>query len=204
MGVPGTVHGLEWALKQYGTMKRAALIAPAIRHAEQGFVLDQGDVDMLRAATADFAKDPAIAASSQGGKGIITQADLDQHHTREMKPVECGYRGYRGYRGHHSPPAQPSNGRLKGLPSADNHPLRQVHTEAAPGMCPKHGETVLGTTFCPSRATAASASLRRRPQPAPEFWFMPTLQWVAPNHQERVLRRRWSRHRANNRGTFGG
>ena len=37
----------------------------------------------------------AIVASSQAGGGIITQADLDQYKTREMKPVECDYRGYR-------------------------------------------------------------------------------------------------------------
>jgi gamma-glutamyltranspeptidase/glutathione hydrolase len=145
VGVPGTVHGLELAREKYGTMSRAALIAPAIRHAEQGFVLEQGDVDMLRTATDDFRKDPASAAiflnngqpfdvgqrlvqkdlartlqrisaegvrgfyqgpvgaalvaSSQAGnaaaKGLITQADLDQYATREMKPVECDYRGYR-------------------------------------------------------------------------------------------------------------
>lgn len=45
VAVPGTVHGLELALKQYGTMKRAALMAPAIRYAEQGFELEQGDVE---------------------------------------------------------------------------------------------------------------------------------------------------------------
>ncbi|HET9644308.1 MAG TPA: gamma-glutamyltransferase [Burkholderiaceae bacterium] len=61
VGVPGTVHGLEYALAKYGTMKRSALIAPAIRYAEQGFVLDQGDVDMLLTATEDFRKDPASA-----------------------------------------------------------------------------------------------------------------------------------------------
>ncbi|RZL92867.1 MAG: gamma-glutamyltransferase [Variovorax sp.] len=36
----------------------------------------------------------AIAASSQAGKGIITQADLDQYKTRELAPIECDYRGY--------------------------------------------------------------------------------------------------------------
>ena len=62
VGVPGSVHGLELALAKYGTMKRAALIAPAIRYAEQGFALQQGDVDMLLTATEDFKKDPATAA----------------------------------------------------------------------------------------------------------------------------------------------
>jgi gamma-glutamyltranspeptidase/glutathione hydrolase len=61
-GVPGTVHGLEVALKKYGTMKRAALIDPAIRYAERGFVLDQGDIDMLKTATEDFRKDAPSAA----------------------------------------------------------------------------------------------------------------------------------------------
>jgi len=140
VGVPGTVSGMELAREKYGTMKRAALIAPAIKYAQDGFVLDQGDVDMLRTATDDFKKDAAtgviflnkgepfapgqklvqkdlattlkaisdkgedgfykgavgaaIVASSQAGKGIITQADLDQYKTRELKPVECNYRGY--------------------------------------------------------------------------------------------------------------
>jgi gamma-glutamyltranspeptidase/glutathione hydrolase len=140
VGVPGTVSGLEYALRKYGTMKRQAAIAPAIRYARDGFVLDQGDIDMFQTATEDFKKDPAsaaiflnhgvpfqvgqrivqkdlaqtlkaisdkgedgfykgsvgaaIVASSHAGKGIITQADLDQYQTRELKPVECNYRGY--------------------------------------------------------------------------------------------------------------
>jgi len=141
VGVPGTVSGMELALSKYGTMKRAAVIAPAIKYAEDGFVLDQGDVDMLDTATAAFKKDAAdsgaiflnkgepfrvgqklvqkdlaktlreisakgsdgfykgwvaqaIVASSQAGKGILTQPDLDQYKTRELAPVECDYRGY--------------------------------------------------------------------------------------------------------------
>jgi gamma-glutamyltranspeptidase/glutathione hydrolase len=37
VAVPGTVAGLELALKSYGTMKLADVMAPAIRLAEQGF-----------------------------------------------------------------------------------------------------------------------------------------------------------------------
>jgi gamma-glutamyltranspeptidase/glutathione hydrolase len=62
VAVPGTVSGLETALAKYGTMKRATLLAPAIIYAQHGFVLDQGDIDMLMTATDDFKKDPASAA----------------------------------------------------------------------------------------------------------------------------------------------
>ena len=141
VGVPGTVHGLEAALAKYGTMKRAAVMAPAIRYAQDGFALDQGDVDLFVTATTDFKADPAsaaiflnqgepfapghklvqkdlaatlrlisdkgtdgfyrgpvgaaIVAASRAGKGLITQADLDQYKTRELAPVECDYRGFR-------------------------------------------------------------------------------------------------------------
>ena len=62
VGVPGTVAGMERARAEYGTMQRAALLAPAIKCAQQGFVLEQGDVDMLATATEYFKKDPASAA----------------------------------------------------------------------------------------------------------------------------------------------
>src|SRR5205814_7454746 len=40
VGVPGAVAGLAEALKKYGTMSLADVIAPAIQLAEQGFVVD--------------------------------------------------------------------------------------------------------------------------------------------------------------------
>ena len=140
VGVPGSVSGMEYAREKYGTMKRADLLAPAIQFAEQGFALDQGDIDLLHTATDDFKDDPAsatiflnngqpfqvgdklvqselaktlreisrsgtdgfykgwvggaIVASSQAGKGLLTQDDLDGYKTRELAPVECDYRGY--------------------------------------------------------------------------------------------------------------
>jgi gamma-glutamyltranspeptidase/glutathione hydrolase len=62
VAVPGTVSGLEYAREKYGTQPRASLIAPSIGLAERGFVLDQGDVDMLLEGTEDFRKDAATAA----------------------------------------------------------------------------------------------------------------------------------------------
>ncbi|WFU59382.1 gamma-glutamyltransferase [Bradyrhizobium pachyrhizi] len=140
VGVPGSVAGMEYAREKYGTMKRADVIAPALQLAEDGFVLDQGDVSMLQTSTKDFQDDPpsaaiflnngkpfqvgerlvqhelaetlreiskrgtdgfykgwvgaAIVAASQGGKGLLTQVDLDNYRVRELAPVECDYRGY--------------------------------------------------------------------------------------------------------------
>ncbi len=44
VGVPGTVMGLETARKEFGTMSRAALVAPAIALARDGFTLESGDL----------------------------------------------------------------------------------------------------------------------------------------------------------------
>ncbi len=62
VAVPGTVAGLEYIRAKYGTRPLRTLIDPAIRLAERGFVLAQGDAEMLWEATADFRKDAASAA----------------------------------------------------------------------------------------------------------------------------------------------
>ncbi|OWQ45521.1 gamma-glutamyltransferase [Roseateles noduli] len=177
VGVPGTVSGMEYAREKYGTMKRPALIAPAIALADRGFALEQGDVDMFQTATKDFEADAASGAiflnkgkpfqagdklvqkdlaktlreigakgtdgfykgwvakalveSSQAGKGILTQADLDQYQTRELPPVECDYRGYHVVS---APP--PSSGGViicEMLNILEGYPLRQLGWGSAQG-----------------------------------------------------------------------
>lgn len=49
VGVPGTVKGLNYALDKYGTMQLNEVIKPAIDLAKNGFVLQQGDVDIFKA-----------------------------------------------------------------------------------------------------------------------------------------------------------
>ncbi|WP_019998072.1 gamma-glutamyltransferase [Aureimonas ureilytica] len=62
VGVPGSVAGFELARERYGTKDRAALIAPAIRLAREGFELSPGDVASFTDANADLAKDAGASA----------------------------------------------------------------------------------------------------------------------------------------------
>ena len=62
VGIPGTVAGLELAREKYGSRKRQALIEPAIRLAQQGFVLDDGDASALAHSAAGFQRDAPTAA----------------------------------------------------------------------------------------------------------------------------------------------
>ena len=59
--VPGTVMGLDHAGAKYGRLPRAALIAPAIALARDGFALSRADTDILEARADRFGRDPAAA-----------------------------------------------------------------------------------------------------------------------------------------------
>jgi gamma-glutamyltranspeptidase/glutathione hydrolase len=61
-GVPGTVMGLETARQKFGTLPRASLIAPAIKLAEEGFILTRGDVDVLAEGAKAFREQANVAA----------------------------------------------------------------------------------------------------------------------------------------------
>ncbi|MFK2904274.1 gamma-glutamyltransferase [Dyella ginsengisoli] len=62
VGVPGTVMGFDTALKAYGTMSLQQVIAPAIKLARDGYVLQQGDIDSLDTSNSEFAKHANVAA----------------------------------------------------------------------------------------------------------------------------------------------
>jgi gamma-glutamyltranspeptidase/glutathione hydrolase len=59
--VPGTVMGLDYALGKYGRLTRAAVLAPAIGLARDGFVLSRADTSILDERIDRLAKDPAAA-----------------------------------------------------------------------------------------------------------------------------------------------
>jgi len=100
VAVPGTVAGLELARQHYGTRPRAALIAPAVELAQSGFVLDDGDVQMLHVVTDELRADPASAAiflkhgeRFEAGDRLV-QADLARTLRRIAEQGAAGF--YRG------------------------------------------------------------------------------------------------------------
>jgi gamma-glutamyltranspeptidase / glutathione hydrolase len=62
VGVPGTVLGLDTALREYGTLPLPTLMAASIRLAQDGFILTRGDVDVLDEGAAKFREQPNVAS----------------------------------------------------------------------------------------------------------------------------------------------
>lgn len=61
VAVPGTVMGLDLALKKYGTMTRQQVMAPAIELAEKGYILKSGDIAILDKGTHNFSKQKNVS-----------------------------------------------------------------------------------------------------------------------------------------------
>lgn len=55
VAVPGTVLGLDTALKEYGTLSRQTVMAPAIALAEHGFIFGEQNANLLKEYSAKFA-----------------------------------------------------------------------------------------------------------------------------------------------------
>ena len=158
VGVPGSVSGMEYAREKYGTMKRAQLLAPSVQLAEKGFVLEQGDVELLLTATKDFAEDPATAAiflnkagqSYKAGDRLV-QKDL----ARTLREVSSkGTDGF--YKGWVAKAIADSSKAGKGIITVED--LAQYQTrELAPVECDYRGYRVVSA---PPPALAAWSSAR--------------------------------------------
>jgi gamma-glutamyltranspeptidase/glutathione hydrolase len=124
VGVPGTVMGLERARTEFGTRSRAALMAPAIALATNGYLIAPDDARVYKSMPGDtiqagqtlkqpdlaktlatiardgpnaFYRGPiaqAIVAASAAHGGILTMKDFASYYVDDLAPVHCSYRGY--------------------------------------------------------------------------------------------------------------
>lgn len=60
VGVPGTVAGLLEALERFGTLDRATVLAPAIRTAREGFIVDEDFCSAVKALKRQADADPNV------------------------------------------------------------------------------------------------------------------------------------------------
>ena len=156
VGVPGTVMGLDEALRKYGTMPLQQVIAPAIRLAKEGYVLEQGDVDFLDDSVKDFAKYPNVAAIFlDHGKPYVAGQRLvqkDLAHTLEQI-AEGGTDAF--YKGSIARAVVAASQANHGILSMQDFADYTVHWDK-PVQCDYHGYTIVsapppssgGVTLC--------------------------------------------------------
>ncbi len=60
VATPGTVMGLDTALTKYGTLTRQQVMAPAIKLAREGYLLQAADIKTLGLDTGNFARSPNV------------------------------------------------------------------------------------------------------------------------------------------------
>ena len=100
VGVPGTVLGLNTALKNYGTMTLAQVMAPAIALAEKGYLLTPGDVEFFSTVVNDFREQSNLAAiflknnqAYQTGDRLIQSNLAKSLQTISKKGSDAFYKG---------------------------------------------------------------------------------------------------------------
>ena len=156
VGVPGTVMGLDTALAKYGTMPLKQVLAPAIKLARDGYVLQQGDVNILNDSTDDFARHPNVAAIFLNhGKPFVAGQRLvqkDLAHTLEQIAQGGTDAFYKGPIAQAVVKASAANGGILSMQDFADYTAQWEK----PIECEYHGYTIVsapppssgGTTLC--------------------------------------------------------
>jgi gamma-glutamyltranspeptidase / glutathione hydrolase len=156
VGVPGTVLGLDTALKRYGSMDRAAVMAPAIALAEQGFTLSAPDSDILSTGTKGFAREPNVAAIFlKEGKPLAAGERLVQQDLAETLKLIARQGPDAFYRGSIAEAIVAASNAGGGVLKLEDFRRYQV-IERNPVHCSYHGYGIVstpppssgGTTLC--------------------------------------------------------
>lgn len=156
VGVPGTVMGLNTALAKYGKLPLKQVIAPAIKLARDGYVLQQGDVNILNDSVEDFAKHPNVAAIFLNhGKPFVAGERLVQTnlaHTLEQIADGGSDAFYKGAIARAVVAASDANGGILTLRDFADYTVQWE----TPIQCTYHDHTIVsapppssgGTTLC--------------------------------------------------------
>lgn len=87
-GVPGSVAGLIYALEKYGTMKLSDILQPAVKLAEEGFLLDYQLAQSINFYYQDFLKYPSSKKIFTNNDRPFNEGDLfvqkDLAHTLKL------------------------------------------------------------------------------------------------------------------------
>lgn len=163
VGVPGTVLGMEAARREFGTMPRDTLMAPAIALARNGFTLAAGDLIPFEGATSQrdagaygFASQPNVRAiflhdgSFPAAGTVLMQPQL----ARTLEAISSGGANafYRGSIARRIVAASRAGGGILSLGDFANYRVE----ETAPLHCAYHGYDVAsapppssgGVTLC--------------------------------------------------------
>ncbi len=155
-GVPGTVLGLDTALREYGTLPLPTLMAASIRLAQDGFILTRGDVDVLDEGVAKFRGQANVAAIflNQGRPFKPGERLVQKNLAATLRAVsEDGAKIF--YRGSIAGVVADASRAHGGLLTREDFQAYTV-TESAPISCGYRGYTVLsapppssgGVTLC--------------------------------------------------------
>lgn len=91
VAIPGTVAGLLTALEKYGTMTPAQVLAPAIRLAEQGFLVDATHASAAQSARKKLADNPDLAKSfSTFSSTFLTAPNSAPNSAPNNSPIQTG------------------------------------------------------------------------------------------------------------------
>jgi gamma-glutamyltranspeptidase/glutathione hydrolase len=156
VGVPGTVMGLETAREKYGTLPRTVLIAPAIKLAEEGFVLTRGDIDVLAEGNDGFHKEANVAAIflNHGQPFVVGDRLVQKDLAATLRAVSSG--GVDSFYHGAIPAAVSTASRAHGGLLTPEDFAAYTATESAPVSCSYRGFTIVsapppssgGITLC--------------------------------------------------------
>ena len=101
IAIPGTVLGLDTALRQYGTMNRQQVMAPAIQLAEKGFALSPSGARLINQYHHYFMMQPNTAAIFTKNGQYYQAGDLLRQHNLAGTLASIASQGPRAfYHGH--------------------------------------------------------------------------------------------------------